>query len=108
MKVKKTISFFLVLIIFMTQCVFLTNAAGTIYENESLAVNTTYDDYNNYGYISAAYESDFWQITFSQTGMVTFYLGSIPSGIDYDMYLYLYSGSFDNPFDNLLFGIIIS
>lgn len=87
MKVKKL--FILILIIVFTMnFVTVTHAAGTINENESLSINTTYDDYNNYGYISSASDEDLWQITFSQTGMVTFYLGSIPNGCNYNMYLY--------------------
>jgi len=63
-----------------------TAGAVTINENEANSINRTYNDYNNYGYISSADDEDWWVISFSQEGMATFYLGSLPA--DYDMDLF--------------------
>ena len=62
--------------------------AVDIYENENNTINRTYNDYNNYGYISDSEDEDWWVISFAQEGMATFYLGSIPNYCDYDMKLY--------------------
>jgi hypothetical protein len=50
--------------------------------------DTIQDDDNVYGYISVAYDKDYYKITFESEGFANFYLGSIPSGQDYDLYVY--------------------
>ena len=63
-----------------------------IYETENnntvSVANVTYDDYNNYGSISSASDVDWWKITFSQSGSANFWIGNIPSGCQYNLYLY--------------------
>lgn len=56
----------------------------------------TYNDYNNYGAISSTSDTDCWAVTFSQSGMANFYLGSIPEGCNYDLQLHdgLHGGSY--------------
>ncbi len=70
-----------------------TRSSGTI--NESEANNTmatadiTYDDRDNYGYISSTTDEDWWKIEFDYDGQANFRLGNIPAGCDYDLYLYI-------------------
>lgn len=71
---------------------FETLAAGTKYEvenNNSIDLaDITYDDYDNYGCIGNTFDVDYFQIMFSDDGVANFWLGNIPSGSDYDLYLY--------------------
>lgn len=73
-------------------------AAGTIYESENNDVRTaadrTYDDYDNFGMISHASDVDWWVFTANYTGFANFWLGSIPSGCDYDLYVYSADGTY--------------
>lgn len=62
------------------------------YEAES---NNTYTSANSlilgddtYGKIQAAGDIDFYKIQFAQSGTAQFWLGSIPAGTDYDLYIY--------------------
>ena len=73
------------------------NTAGTLaskekYESEGndtpATADRTYDDYNNYGYISKADDIDYFKIKFSEAGYANFWLGTIPDGCDYDLYIY--------------------
>ena len=72
-------------------------SSGTIYESEYNGSYTyatrTYDDYDNRGTISGASDVDWWTITFSQEGIANFWLGGIPSGCDYDLQVYDYTGT---------------
>lgn len=52
-----------------------------------------YDDDNVYGRISSKSDVDYYKIKFKKSGKANFYLGKIPSGCDYDLYLYNSSGS---------------
>ncbi|MBE6617125.1 MAG: M23 family metallopeptidase [Ruminococcaceae bacterium] len=67
-------------------------AAGTVWESENNNVmsnaDITYDDYDNYGYISSLNDVDWWKIEFDEGGMANFWLGNIPYECDYDLYLY--------------------
>ena len=62
------------------------------YESEGndtpATADRTYDDYNNYGYISEADDIDYFKIKFSEAGYANFWLGTIPDGCDYDLYIY--------------------
>ena len=72
-------------------------AAGTIYESEPNntygTADLTYDDYDNYGYISTTSDVDWWKIKFNSSGSANFWLGNIPSGCDYDLRLYSSNGT---------------
>jgi len=64
-------------------------ASGTQYETEN---NDDYDDadividdYDNFGYVSSTDDFDIWEYTSSYTGYANFYLGSIPSGCNYEL-----------------------
>ena len=76
---------------------FVVNAITTQNETETndeyTTADRTYDDYNNYGYISSQTDVDWWVISFNYDGIVNFYLGSIPAYKDYDMYLYKNNGT---------------
>lgn len=67
--------------------------------NESESNNTAstadvmYDDQNNYGYISSTSDVDWWYVSFPQGGWANYYLGNIPSGCNYDLYLYSANGT---------------
>lgn len=67
-------------------------SSGTIYESENnnsyTAANETYDDYDNFGSISSSSDVDWWKISFSDGGLVNFWVGELPSGCNYDIYLY--------------------
>lgn len=72
-------------------------AAGTIYESEPnntySTADRTYDDYDNYGALSTTSDVDWWVVSFSSSGEANFWLGNIPSGCDYDLYLYASNGT---------------
>ena len=72
-------------------------SAGTKYEVESnntySSATVTYDDYDNYGKISAAGDVDWWRVSFSSACEANFWLGNIPSGCDYDIELYSSNGT---------------
>lgn len=52
------------------------------------------------GYIKSASEEDYYVITFPFAGKVNFWLGEIPTGCDYDLYLYTESGRLASKSDN--------
>lgn len=88
----------LTLLIFITQMSFGVSASsGTIYESESnntvSTADRTYDDRDNYGTISYASDVDWWVIDFNAEGVANFWLGDIPSGCDYDLRVYDYTGT---------------
>lgn len=47
----------------------------------------TLEDNNNYGYISSDTDMDIWKTFFFQDGYANFWLGNIPSGCDYALYV---------------------
>jgi pimeloyl-ACP methyl ester carboxylesterase len=84
---------------------------GTVYRNDSLVVSdsevrsflVTYESESNnafasantliagddiYGRISSSSDTDYYKVTFSQTGVANFWLGQVPSNTDYDLYVY--------------------
>ena len=69
-----------------------TMSSGTKYEieynDEASAADRTYDDYDNYGYIDDSEDIDYFKIKFDETGYANFWLGNIPAGCDYDLYVY--------------------
>ena len=84
----------------MLSCVFALPAyaaAGTLNESESnntySTADVTYNDYDNYGYISTTSDVDWWRIRFSYSGHTNFWLGNIPSNCDYDLRLYSSNGT---------------
>ena len=76
--------------------VIISSVSGTIYESENnntwSCADITYDDYNCYGKILTTSDVDWWKVTFTTEGMANFYLGNIPSGCDYDLYVYKGNG----------------
>lgn len=72
-------------------------ALGTVYESEpnntAATADMTYDDYDSYGNISNTSDVDWWKVIFYSEGMANFYLGSIPSGCNYSMKVYDYTGT---------------
>ena len=75
-------------------------ASGTKYEVESnntiQTANRTLNDYDNFGKIDQFNDNDYWFITFASEGMANFWLGDIPSGCDYDLYVYEKLNGSDN------------
>ena len=75
----------------------IPRSAGVIYEIESndtyATATTTYDDYDNYGTISSPADVDWWKITFNTPGTANFWLGEIPYGCDYDLFVYDSTGT---------------
>ena len=67
-------------------------ASGTKYEVESNddfdTATRTSNDYDNYGTISSSSDVDFWRVSFSAEGMANFWLGNIPSGYNYDLFVF--------------------
>lgn len=61
--------------------------------NTRSKANRFWDDYNVYGKISSRSDVDYFKITFKKSGKANFYLGKIPSGRNYDLYLYNRNGS---------------
>lgn len=72
-------------------------SSGTFYEiepnNTSGSADRIYHDYDNYGKISSASDVDWYKIKFNGQRKVNFYLGDIPAGCDYDLYLYDSNGT---------------
>lgn len=71
-------------------------AAGIRYEVESnntqALADVMYDDDTMYGCISSSSDTDYYKVRFSNNGNANFWLGDIPSGCDYDFYLYDQNG----------------
>lgn len=95
-KTKKVFSILLTLIMVISMMSTVSSpakaAAGTIYESEGnntfATADVTYDDYNNYGAINSANDVDWWEITYNTGGMINIWLGNIPAGCNYDIYVY--------------------
>lgn len=72
--------------------------AETVYETENNNsidyADRIYDDNNVYGTISYSGDVDWYVISFNNVGAVNFWLGNIPSGCDYDIYLYEQNGNY--------------
>lgn len=73
-------------------------AAGTIYEstgnnNSYTSAEVTYDDYDNYGTIASTTDVDWWEITMTSNGLGNIWLGNIPAGCNYDIYVYDIDGA---------------
>ena len=72
-------------------------SAGTVYESENnnsyLRATRTYNDYDSYGLMNNTTDVDYWVINFPYGGQANFYLGNIPSGKNYDMYIYSSNGT---------------
>ena len=66
--------------------------AGVRYEMESNAprnkANLMIDDDTMYGRVSSSNDADWFKVAFSKAGYANFWLGDIPVGQDYDLYLY--------------------
>ena len=73
-----------------------SRASGTVNESESnntlSTADRTYDDYDSYGYLSSTSDVDWWKVSFVQSGTANFWLGTIPSGCNYDISLYNQAG----------------
>ena len=71
--------------------------AATTTESESnntmSTANTLYNDTVMYGKIGYAGDIDWYKITAPQNGRLAFWLGSIPTGNDYDLYVYDATGN---------------
>lgn len=86
--------FILISITIALLCSMFTISAFAVDLNETESNNTdstadvTYNDYNNYGKISSSSDVDWWQVTFSQNGSANFWIGNLPSGCRYGLYLY--------------------
>ena len=69
-----------------------TLSAGTKseaeYNDEMEYADRTYDDYDNLGYMNDSDDVDYFKIKFNDSGVANFWLGNIPAGHDYDLYLY--------------------
>ena len=101
----KNLKFVTRLVIWMIVCSFIVSlmtfplsaASGTIYESESnntySTADRTYDDYSSYGTISSTSDVDWWTIRFTKEGIANFWLGNIPSGCNYDLQIYDYTGT---------------
>lgn len=67
------------------------NTLAYLYESEPnglfSSANLTYDDYDNYGYISSTSDVDYYKVKFNSNGNANFWLGSIPPGTDFDLYI---------------------
>lgn len=97
MRIVSLSAVLLVFSMIMTGSLTVTASSGTVYESEpnntAATANMTYDDYDSYGTISSASDVDWWKVTFSSEGIANFYLGSIPSGCNYQLCVYNYTGN---------------
>lgn len=90
---KNKLAVICVIILLVTLFQFYTFAAsGTIYESEDngsfSTADVTYDDYDNYGTIGSSSDYDYWKYTATYTGFANIWLGNIPSGCNYNLYMY--------------------
>ena len=89
----------LILVVMLAASIIQTSlaASGTKYEaepnNTYSQATRTYNDYDNYGYISSSGEVDWWVVSFPVAGAANFWLGNIPSNCDYELYVYLPGGT---------------
>ena len=60
-----------------------TEFNGSFYQ-----ANLIYDDDTTYGWISSDEDEDYYKVMFDAVGYANFWLGNIPSGKDYDLFLY--------------------
>lgn len=93
---RKVLAVLMSITLFMSMFALPVFAADQ-YESESnntvATADVTYNDYNNYGNISSSSDVDWWRISFSQNGSANFWIGNIPSGCRYGLYLYESDGS---------------
>lgn len=71
---------------------------GTLYEVESnntpSLADATYNDYHMYGRIyTTNSDTDWYKVSYTSSGSANFWLGNIPAGCDYDLYVYNSSAS---------------
>ena len=86
----------LLLALTLTASLSVVQAASLMaWDKTEVEPNNTYqsatrveDDWNNYGTISSASDVDWWVIKFTYSGNVNFFLGDIPAGCDYDMWIF--------------------
>ncbi len=89
---KKSFSL-LIIVVMLFSTMYFPPATLAAELNESESNNTgatadvTYDDYDNRGTISSISDVDWWKITPTASGLMNFWLGNIPSGCNYNMYL---------------------
>ena len=73
-------------------------AATEVNESESndtmATADVTYDDYTARGALIRDLDVDYWKYTATSNGFANIWLGSIPSGKDYNIFLYNSSGSY--------------
>ena len=95
--IRAVLSMFLTLAILTSISYPAAASSGTIWESEDNGdfsnADQTYDDYDNYGYISSSdYNGpslgDTWKVSFPYNGYANFYLGHIPSGCNYELVIY--------------------
>ena len=71
--------------------------ANILYEAESnnsmQSADQVYDDDTTYGTIGYSGDIDYYKVQFESSGNANFWLGDIPSGVDYDFYLYDVNGN---------------
>lgn len=107
---KKHIAMFLAMLILISSLLGISSSAA---ETKAVLVNeqsgahdtrataqTLEQDNTLRGYIKSASEKDYYVITFPYAGKVNFWLGEIPAGCDYDLYLYSESGRLVDKSDN--------
>lgn len=90
-KRKKSIAVLLSVVLLLSSVSFSAFAATSKYETESnntlATANVANDDYDCYGKISSTSDVDYWSFSYSTAGMVNIYLGSIPSGCNYNLFV---------------------
>lgn len=95
---RRIVASILILILLITSsiCVYAEPRAVAKTETESNNTFATADVVNQddtiYGKISSTSDVDIYKVTFAVAGTANFWLGDIPSGKDYDLYVYNESG----------------
>ncbi len=96
-KITKIILMTIIFSIFISTFYFEASATETKYEveynNEYAYAESTADDWTNREKITYTDDIDCWNISFDTSGMANFYLGSIPSGCDYELEIYKSNGT---------------
>lgn len=96
---KISLLFVAIIMIFLSTFVNATSInpmAVAKYETESnntrATANVVEQDETVYGTISSSSDVDYFKVVFPMSGKANFWLGNIPSGKDYDLYVYNSSG----------------
>ncbi len=97
-KRKKYTATLIIIVMLVLNIKLPSYAAIEINESESnntiATADVTYDDYIAYGSLTQTTDVDYWKYTATSNGFANIWLGNIPSGTNYDIFIYNSSGTY--------------